>query len=68
MSNGKPSIVPNVPEMDIMSSTMSLFVAVSGRMMAAGFMAIVSSTGPLYTACSSGWPLAGAVRLLISGC
>lgn len=54
MSNGKPSIVPNVPDIDIMSSTMSLFVVVSGKIIAAGFMTIVSSTGPLYTACSSG--------------
>lgn len=36
MSKGKPSIVPNVLEIDIMSSTMSLLVCVSGSEIAAG--------------------------------
>lgn len=53
ISKGKPSIVPNVPEIDIISSTISLCVCVSGSAIAAGLTvegsgaAVVSRTSEL---------------------
>lgn len=42
MSKGKPSIVPKVLDIDIMSSTISLFVCVSGSEIAAGLTSPLS--------------------------
>ena len=46
ISKGNPSIVPKVPEIDIISSTMSLFVCVSGSEIVAGLTRRLS-LGPL---------------------
>jgi hypothetical protein len=43
MSKGKPSIVPKVLDIDIMSSTISLFVWVSGSDIAAGLTSPLSA-------------------------
>lgn len=60
ISKGKPSIVPNVPEMDIMSSTMSLLVCVSGSEIAAGLTSPLSAKLPAPRCWSIGAPVPGS--------